>query len=334
MRNNQEFETFHFERAGRTLLSPPRAFVYAACLPGAGEYFTGSRLRGILTFSAVILFTAWFTWLIAGLMTDLFEMSSSMLSNGSVSGGFQPPVISLTAAGLGFYFAWLWGMFSAVSVSVENSEPTGSRQTIAFWGVVMSWVCPGSGQVYTGKARYGLALFGLYLLSTLFLISAYRNLGESFYTIVSTGKLNSNPYAIIGALKELDVRLQFGFAALFRSGIEYLAVIETILALNAMNAPDDRSWISRPAAKGCGLFALGWVCPGAPQMLQGGIRVGVAMFAAYFGFKTLIGLLLGAELIQPETANVLKYIPVVILLASMIEAPVQLVLGRTGAKKK
>ena len=83
----------------------------------------------------------------------------------------------------------------------------------------------------------------------------------------------------------------------------------------------DTKWLTPSFRYGIALLGLGWLCPGAGQLLQGRYRIGWGMLAGYFGTKFLIGMLLGPELITVDTADALAWLAVAIQLTAMVEAP-------------
>ena len=101
-------------------VSVHRAFVYSASAPGLGEFYAGSRLRGVVTAALFIFFTV-------GLARMLFTIVSAMVSQifSSLSGNapsvFPPvPFFSMGVCFFGLYFIWLWAMISAVDVAAEQ----------------------------------------------------------------------------------------------------------------------------------------------------------------------------------------------------------------------
>ena len=77
----------------------------------------------------------------------------------------------------------------------------------------------------------------------------------------------------------------------------------------------------KPSAAGSAAIAgLGWLCPGAGQLLQARRQPGWLIVAAYIGSRALIGLLLGADLITVSRADSAAWICVALQWGSMAEA--------------
>jgi hypothetical protein len=130
-------------------ISVHRAFVYSASAPGLGEFYAGSRIRGLVTAALFLFFTVW-------LVRMLFVILSAMVSQvfGSFTGTapFVMPNVPFFSMGVyffGLYFIWLWAMISAVDVATEQRQQNGGPpQASVAWAAAISWFCPGAGQVY------------------------------------------------------------------------------------------------------------------------------------------------------------------------------------------
>ncbi len=320
-------------------LKPPvsvhRAFVYSACAPGWGDIYAGYRWRGYAILSVFLFFMAWFCWTLGQIVqTVVGQFFESMK-------GLEPfavpelPIASLGISFLGIYFTWLWSMLSSVDTSANRRKQTGyPPQFSVAWAVLISWLCPGSGQVYSNDRRFGLIVFGAYLLGILLLFPAYNQLFQSLAELARNGQLPANnPYAIIDIIHELIVRVNFSLGKVFQQTIKYFAVAGTLAALRQGALQDDPRWLTPSLGYGAALLGLGWLCPGSGQLLQGRHRIGWGFFAAYFGSKFLIGLLLGGDRITTTTAEELAWMSIAVQWCSMIEAPVAMwVLDRRAEK--
>ncbi|MGD2011714.1 MAG: hypothetical protein PVI76_11480 [Desulfobacterales bacterium] len=320
-------------------IKPPvsvhRAFVYSACAPGWGDLYAGFRLRGYAILSAFLLFTAWFVWTlfqvvqtVVGQLFDRFEGAGTLETP-------ELPLTALAISFLGIYFTWLWSMLSAVDSSASRRVRTGSPPQFSVgWAVLISWLCPGSGQVYSSDRRFGVIVFVAYLLGILLLYPAYNPLFQSLSDLARNGQLPANnPYAIIDIIHELMVRVNYSFGKVFQQTIKYFAVAGTLAALRQGPLQDDRRWLTPSVGYGAALLGLGWLCPGSGQLLQGRYRTGWGLFTAYFGSKFLIGLLLGGDRITTTTAEELAWVSIAVQWGSMIEAlAAMLIWNRQQAK--
>ncbi|MBT8365386.1 MAG: hypothetical protein KJP23_11835 [Deltaproteobacteria bacterium] len=304
-------------------ISVHRAFVYGACAPGWGDIYAGSRLRGYATLFFFIFFAAWFTWTLAQTLRTVVGQLFDSLNGITPFVAPQLPIVSIGISFFGIYFTWLWAMLSAVDVATGQRQQTGySPQASVGWAITISWFCPGSGQIYTNDRRFGFILFGVYLLGILLIVPAYKQLLQGLSELAKNGQLPANnPYAIIDIVHELFVRVNYSFGKVFQESIKYFALAGTMTALKQGPLKTDTKWLTPSLAYGAALFGLGWLCPGSGQLLQGRNRIGWGFFAAYFGSKFLIGLLLGGDFITVEKADTLAWLSVVVQWGSMIEAP-------------
>jgi hypothetical protein len=305
-------------------VSVHRAFTYSACAPGWGDIYSGYRLRGYAILIIFLLCTAWFTWTLTIVITTLVGQLFDSLQGITPFVLPQLPVVSLGISFFGIYFSWLWGLLSAVDTATDRRHHNGfSPQASVGWAVAISWFCPGSGQVYTNDRRFGFILFGAYLLGFLLLVPAYKQLYLSLSDLAKSGQLSANnPLAIIGIVHELIARVEFSFGKVFQESIKYFAVAGTMAALKQGPLKADTKWLNPSLGYGTALFGLGWLCPGAGQLIQGRDRVGWGFFAGYFGSRFLIVLLLGGDFISVETTDTLAWLPVIVQWSAMIEAPI------------
>jgi TM2 domain-containing membrane protein YozV len=314
-------------------VSVHRAFVYSASAPGLGEFYAGSRLRGMVTAALFIFFTV-------GLARMLFTIVSAMVSQifSSLSGNapsvFPPvPFFSMGVCFFGLYFIWLWAMISAVDVAAEQRQRSGGPpQASVAWAAAISWFCPGAGQVYTGTRRYGYLLFGAYLLGLLAMVPAYIQLFHSISDLAGSGQLSpNNPLAVIDIVHRLVARVNLGFGKLCQASVKYIAIAATLGALRKGLLATDARWSRPSAAYGAALFGLGWLCPGSGQILQKRFMPGWYFLYGYIGSTFLIGFLLHLDFITVPTADLLGWLPVAIKLITMIEAPLRMLIkGKMG----
>jgi hypothetical protein len=304
-------------------ISIHRAFIYSAGAPGWGDIYAGARLRGYATLFLFIFFAAGLTWrLTQALITAVGHIFDNL--NGIAPSVMPPlPIASIGITFFGIYFTWLWAMLSAVDTATAQRQKDGCAAQISVgWALALSWFCPGSGQIYTAERRLGFILFGAYLLGILLLMPAYQQLYQSLSDLATTGQLPANnPYAIIGIVHELVVRVNYSFGKILQESIKYYALAATMAALKQGPLHADTKWLHPSAAYIAALLGIGWLCPGAGQLLQGRYRFGWGFFAGYFSSQFLIGLLLGESLITVETADTLVWLPVIVQWAAMIEAP-------------
>lgn len=318
--NRNETRTSSF---GKKSISAHRAFVYGASAPGLGEIYAGSRIRGIMTASLFIFFGIWFTRVLVVIIGGMVDRVFDNLNDVTPIVVSDLPLISVGISFFGIYYVWLWAMISSVDAAVvhrrKNTEPP---QASIAWAVAMSWFCPGSGQVYTGSRRFGYILFAAYLVGILLIVPVYFRLAHSITELTKSGQLSANnPYALIDMVHGLVVRVDYSFGKLFQAFIKYYAIAATICTLRQGLLETDAKWSTPSVALGAALFGIGWLCPGAGQLLQKRYRIGYYILAGYIGSKLLIGLLLGNDLLTIQKADTLAWISEFIQWSAMIEAP-------------
>ena len=304
-------------------ISVHRAFVYSASAPGLGEFYAGSRMRGLVTAALFIFFIVWFARLLFVILNEIVSQIFGSLN------GIAPfvlphvPFFSVGVSIFGLYFIWLWAMISAVDVATEQRQRDGEPpQASVAWAVAISWLCPGSGQVYTGSRRYGYLLFAAYLLGLLAMVPAYIQLFHSISDLAGSGQLTPNdPLAVIDIVHRLMARVNLSFGKLAQASVKYFAIAATLGALRQGLLEADTRWSKPSAAYGAALFGLGWLCPGSGQLLQKRFTLGWYFLAGYIGSTFLVGFLLHFDFITVPTADLLGWLPIVIKLSAMVAAP-------------
>ena len=312
-------------------LSPPaaqaisvhRAFVYSASAPGLGEFYAGSRMRGLVTAALFIFFIVWFARMLYVVLSKMVSQIFGSFDGVAPFALTDVPFFSMGVNLFGLYFIWLWAMISAVDVATEHRQRDGGPpQASVAWAVAISWFCPGSGQVYTGSRRYGYLLFGAYLLGLLAMVPAYIQLFHSISDLAGSGQLTpNNPFAVIDIVHKLVARVDLSFGKLCQAAVKYVAIAGALVALRQGLLEADTRWSRPSAAYGAALFGLGWLCPGSGQILQKHFTLGWYFLAGYIGSTFLVGFLLHFDLITVPTADLLGWLPVAIKLSAMVAAP-------------
>ena len=305
-------------------ISVHRAFVYGAAAPGLGEIYAGSRMRGFLTLAAFISFGIWFTLVLFKIMGGLAASVFDSLNTATPFKLPDLPFVSLGVSFFGIYFIWLWAMISAVDVAVVNRRKIAvPPQVSAGWAVAISWFCPGSGQVYDGSRRFGYIQFAGYLIGILLIIPAYKQVFQSFSELAKSEQLSpNNPYALIDMVHGLLVKLDYSFGKLFQTGIKLFAIASCVAALRQGSLENDNRWCRSSIGNGAALLGIGWLCPGAGQLLQKRFKIGWYILAGYLGSKVLISFLLSHDFITVQRTDTMAWISVLIQWGAMIEAPV------------
>jgi hypothetical protein len=309
-------------RANKKSISVHRAFVYGACAPGFGEIYAGSRIRGFLTAASFIFFFAWFTWISIDIVADILDLFLASLKGIKTSALPDLPIHHLIIALVGSYYLWLWAMISSVDLAMEqwrkSNEPP---QASILWGVAISWLCPGSGQIYTDSRRLGYMVFGGYLVGILLTVPPYIHVFQTISLLIKKGQLSANnPYELVDMINGHLIKVNYSFGNLFQMIFKYFAIASTVTALKHRSLDAGAKWMKTSVTYGALLFGIGWLCPGSGQLLQGRDHAGWLFFIAYVSSVLLTGLALGADFITPKGADTLSWISVFIQWGAMIEA--------------
>lgn len=326
----------------REPISVHRAFVYSALGPGWGEVYSGCRWQGYMTATVFTVFFIWFNWIIVEIFIDIY-MNLVGSINGDHAGDLNIPYQGLGLSILGAVFTWSWGVISAVNLaSIKRSLAGDPVQNSEIWALAMSWCCPGAGQVYAGKKQAGRLIFVLYLVAILFLLPVFARLGNSIMDAAAGGRFSSyDPIAMAGVVRDLVFRVKYSIPNQVLILLRYLVFAGTILALHGLSLrrknidpfqppplPDRLNthshWIRRSAGYFFALLIVGWICPGAGQLLQKRYVPGWIFFFAFFGSMFLTALLLGAGAIQTESIVRLSWLFTGIKLFAVLEAPLRM----------
>ena len=309
-----------------TSISAHRAFIYGLCAPGMGETYAGSRLRGYLTALFFLFFGTWFGWTVYKIVEDMVERMVSRLEGISPVTSQDFSLLSLGISFIAIYCIWLWSQISAVVSATENrrrnTEPT---QASVAWSITMSWFCPGAGQVYAGDRRLGYILFAGYIMGILLMIPAYIQLFHGMTALATSDQLSpGNPYTLINMVRELITRVDYSYGKLFQSSVKNFALAAALATLRLGPLANDVRWSKPALGSGAALFGIGWLCPGAGQILQKRNTVGWCLLAGYLGSSILIGFLLSQNFITVQKAETLAWVGIIFQWGAMVEAPLQM----------
>jgi hypothetical protein len=270
------------------------------------------------------MFSAVLTWfgvtsfqIVGGLIAPFIDR----LEGFPHAGPTDLPWIRLILSIAALYVFWLWAVMAAVDTAEKYRRRHGlPLQASVVWAVILAWICPGAGNLYTGSKRYGYMLFAANLIGMLVLVPAYQELYHRLADLVRSGRLSpDNPYLIIDSIHAMTVQLSYSFGKQYQAAVKFLAIAGTVVDLSRGALASDNRWLRPSLSHGAGLLVLGWLCPGAGQHLQRRYVVGWAFLAAYAGSQVLIGILirLGSDV---STADSLEWLSLVIQWGAMLEA--------------
>lgn len=308
-------------------ISVHRALVYGASAPGLGEFYAGSRLRGLVTAALCILATVWFSHSLFIIISKVVGRVFDSFNNGVPFVLPDVPFLSAAISLFALYFIWLWAMIGAIDAAIIHRRRCGDPpQTSVAWAVAAAWFCPGSGHVYAGARRFGYLLFAAYLLAILAIVPAYTHLFDDISRLAGSGKLTpNNPYAVIDIVHGLVARAEHSFGKLLQASIRYFSIAGAVHLLQQRLPETDTRWSQPTAGYGLALLGLGWLCPGAGQLLQKRDRLGWYFLAGYIGSQLLTGFLLLHNLIDVPAADAMDWLSIAIKCAAMAEAPLWMV---------
>jgi len=302
-----------------TPISAHRAFIYAAALPGWGEWYTGAKLRGICSGTAFLAFSVWFIAIVFQVISQFAQLASDYLQGNTGMPMPTLPYTSFASSLLGIYFIWLWAMISAVNLAGKSRTQNGEnlQQDIA-WGIGISWLCPGAGQIYSAKHNSGYVIFAAYLVGFLMMIPVYMQMVQELSVLVKNGhEYAGNPLAVIAQVRQITGAVEYSFAQLFQGTIRYLAIAGVCEVLKIQGK------IKETALRFLSFLLVGWLCPGSGQLLQGRKGLGWLLLGLVLSCRLLISLNFGADLIGIETAEKLSWALSMIIFFAMVEAAVK-----------
>ena len=158
-------------------------------------------------------------------------------------------------------------------------------------------------------------------MGILLIVPAYIQLFQKLSSLIKSGQLSpGNPYAIIDMIHGLITAVDFSIGNLLQLCVKNFALAGTLAALRQGFLEDDVRWTRPSAGYAAALFGIGWLCPGAGQILQKRDKIGWYLLAVYIGSNVLIGLLLGRSFITVQLADTLAWIGVIIQWGAMFEA--------------
>ena len=317
-------------------ISVHRAFVYGASAPGLGEFYAGSRLRGLVTAALFLFATVWFARALFIILSRIMDRIFDSLNGAAPFVLPDVPYLSAAISFFAIYFIWLWAMIGAIDAATAHRRSSGEPpQASVAWAVAAAWFCPGAGHVYAGSRRYGYLLFAAYLVAIMAVVPAYRQLFDGISRLAGSGELTPNdPYAVIKIVHELVTRAEYSFGKLLGASVRYFAIGGTICLLQQRLPETNIRWSQPSAGYGVALLGIGWLCPGAGQLLQKRERSGWCLLAAYIGSKFLIAFLLRFDLIDVPAADLLDWLSVIIQWGAMAEALFSMIKAPKRIKKQ
>lgn len=318
-------------------VSVHRAFIYAALAPGFGEWYAGARTRGVVVFTVFLATSVWGCWLLAVTALALMDLA--------LGKPLQNP-LPLAGLGVSFFLAialWFWGMAGAVQAAVQTRRKSGDPPQIhPAWGVAMSWLCPGAGQLSLGRQPMGFILLGLYVLIFPTLAPALAGLrGVLDNAVTSAGQLFQRPDLIVQLARDISVHIELSFPSLAQSMVKTAAIALYCATLGPLPGAlgvrldtEGARWSASPVARGGGIAILGWLCPGAPQLLQGRESLGWSLLGTYLLIQSTAGGLLVQEIIPAHEASRIASLASIVVVASIVESLVRIVRNRALERKK
>ncbi|MFH1807118.1 MAG: hypothetical protein ABIJ09_00130 [Pseudomonadota bacterium] len=301
-----------------------RALVYAAAVPGWGNWYAGHRLHATVLFVLLGLLLLWFFSTMILTVTGLVSRMFAAFDEAPSRGPLNLPVLPMAASVLGIYLLWLWGMAAAVDGAVRaRTQKQLPAQRSVPWAVFMAWLCPGTGQLYLGARGLGFALVVVTALSRLLVIPAYRRMIDGAMALVQEGKVSATDVeGLIDAVHALQLQVDYGAGNVLMQLTALIALALTAAAIHTTYQA------ARTANQAMGLLLLGWLCPGAAQLLQGRTVVGGSVLVLYLASLLLLALLFGVGATGPGGVDSVEWWLIVLQWGAMVEAVIHLTLLR------
>ncbi len=340
--------------------SAHRAFIYALALPGLGEMYAQAWIRGTLALSLFIGFFAWCSWLLYAWTESIF---GGPAVPGGLAGSGWTASFGLYFTWLCSMLSAVYSARSLrVREGLPPQRSLGWAIAMAWLcpgaGQVYAGATLFGCVLFVGYLAANLLIIPAYEASGLAVKVLFTDAGVLSTPILILPTLTEIQlrlkycYAALlqdgityVAIAEATCALRSDWRRLFaedrattmRQTAPVASADDFILSPADDNCPDRRASVSgqpdlrarpffrRTEGRFLGLAILGWLCPGAGQLLLGQTVLGWSLLAAFAGGRLLLGALLDAAWITPAFADALAWAPVLLRFYAMIDAPVRLV---------
>ncbi|MFW5733974.1 MAG: hypothetical protein ACOCWR_02840 [Oceanidesulfovibrio sp.] len=320
-----------FEQSSDEAVSVHRAFIYAALAPGFGEWYAGARIRGVAIFTAFLAAFLWGAWLLAVAAIALMDLA--------FGAPLQEP-LPWFGLGASSFFAialWYWGMAGAVEAAVHQRRAGGHPPQIhPAWGIAMSWLCPGAGQLSLGRKPVGFILLAGYVLVFPTLVPSLAGLKSVLDgSLQEAEQYLSRPDLVAELARAITARIELSFPSLAHGVIKSAAIALYCATLGPLAGPlgaklakEGERWTASLFARGASLVILGWICPGGPQLLQGREAFGWSLLGTYHAVHFCAGVLLVQDYVSAQDATQITSLASAILLASIADSLIRMIRNR------
>ncbi len=315
--------------------SAHRAVLYAIAMPGWGEYDAGSPVCGVLTLLLFLAATAVFTWQSWRLAMALvnIDQQTAMISAGGMGVGLLAMVMS-----------WYWGQFNAAMLAQKARVEAGlPAQRSQAWAAFLSWVCPGCGHAYSEKIVFGIVLLAASGAGMALKGPAYVALWHGLRALAENPALLSVPITMVAKIQNLFTLLEYSIASVFLEATRILAISDAVYGLAQLprdfsfDAPSSNDneqprapWYNRVEVRFCGYMALGYVAPGAGQLMQNR-SWGWLLTALYLTGQLGICVALTHGLVEVKMADTLSWGPTLVQAFAMLEAPITMARNKASS---
>lgn len=249
-----------------------RAFVLSALMPGLGLSHAGLRMAGRSVLAVVIALLVAFALSMgaAWLNTITFMLTHAA----PLRTGFW---IATGVCALLLYALWVVTLATTIDLAMRRRAADGAApQRHAGWGGLMSWLCPGAAQIYSGARTLGYLLCAANLGVLLLQVIAALDLGHAVLALFEQADpLAFEPIAL--AERAVALLSQSDISAGHLLG-DLLATVAMALAMWSLRrAPSGAT----PSTRALVAAAIGFLCPGAPQLQQARPVAGLLVVAGY-----------------------------------------------------
>lgn len=313
-----------------------RAGVLAMLYPGWGDWYAGRRGRGALLAVGCLVCLGWMVWVAARLFLD--QVLGVLLPESSAAMPWMvSPLLQLAVSGLGLVWLWHLGIVTAILAARERCRGAPCPwEPLPWFAVLASWCAPGAGQVYAGRTRFGLGLLAGYLLGYLTLFPALQQVMTSAAEAMDAWR-GTPPQALVSQVHTLAtaLRLEASFSLPWKLHelLRAFAIADVCAALASRpRSPSGPGNWSTFLAPMFGHLALGWICPGAGQFLQGRPQAGWCFFGMFWGLQLSGAILLTAGAMTLERLFLLQDVGTVLGVAAGVEACWRMALAARGAR--
>jgi len=293
-------------------ISVHRAFVLSALMPGWGLSYAGLRTAGRSLLAVVILLLVAFAVLMGAAWLN--AITSVLTGAVALRTDFW---IGTGICALTLYAIWVAALAITIDLAMRRRAAAGLEpQRHAGWGGLFSWLCPGAAQIYGGARTFGYLLCaasgGVLLLQVIAALDTGHRVRALFE---QADPLTLQP--IVLAERAMALLSQSDISAGHLLG-DLLATVAMALAMWSLRrAPSGPT----PAKRALVAGAIGYLCPGAPQLQQARPISGLLIVVGYAALHVTSAVLVARS--NGTTTDWLGWLALALQWGALLEAAIR-----------